>query len=256
MVHDGCKSTTPTNRPRRSPIGGEAARPLRNWWNSLRQPLSCPCPVPSDVAQRSVNGGSPNSLTSHKAYSRSMNMVFQALLGRSLYPRDALRCLLHVRARRPAFPSCGVRRMSAPRCRLTFKPESFSLPIETRVYLVLWQSCLWSQPQSPSPVLTCARDLFTPTRRNGPADRLSLVNISQTQPGAIFVRRVFDPNRRVCISPTLGCLLSPDTCPNVFRPDFPLVCPLPVPGGHMPKNQRASFSCDPSCIWHLHMNAR
>ncbi|KAK2041293.1 hypothetical protein LZ31DRAFT_557159 [Colletotrichum somersetense] len=26
--------------------------------------------------------------------------------------------------------------------------------------------------------------------------------------------------------------------------------------GHMLKNLRASFSCDPSCIWHLHKNAR
>ncbi|WDK14279.1 hypothetical protein CGRA01v4_05560 [Colletotrichum graminicola] len=108
--------------------------------------------------------------------------------------------------------------------------RELSLPIETRVYLVLWQSCLWSQPQSPSPVLMCARKLFTPTRRNAPADRLSLVNVSQTQPGAILVRRVFEPNRRVCISPTPGCRLSPNTCPNVFRPEFPLVCPLPASG--------------------------
>ncbi|KAK1999190.1 hypothetical protein LX36DRAFT_493014 [Colletotrichum falcatum] len=260
MVHDGCKSTTPANIPRRLAIGGNAVPPLRNWRNSLRQPLSL-TPSPP-LLPPTLN---PQLCSRSVRRCPAFNACWFFIVRRRVI---SLACNIAQLLSRPghghSLPST-TRASSYPwsfETNVLFK--DIDLPwdqgtqpshVESSAYLVRWQSCFWFEPQSHSRALMCSRSFCTPTRRHGPAERLSLVNVSQTQPGAIIVRRGFEPYRRVCVSPIPGSVVFPTHVQIFPGPEFPLACfppplsPLPHFGCHMLKSLPASFSGDPLCIW-------
>lgn len=79
------------------------------------------------------------------------------------------------------------------------------------------------------------------------ADRPSLVDVSQPQHGAVLVRRILDPNRRICISPTPGIPRQNSSgLSNLWARVPSLLPPSPIRRPHA--EEPTCFSYDLSCI--------